>query len=117
MWMAKNCSRRRTRRGNYFSVVQWKRRKVLPKCRPTCVSDTRDYSKATCEQSLRDRTGIPETAPTLKMQMTTMMMMTQKTLNRPRSKYPSNHLPEASFQIQSHFDRQRRNSAEHLNLA
>src|SRR2546423_14064261 len=113
--MGKNCLLRRIGRGNYFSVVQSKRRKTSLKCPPKCVRDTRGYSKATCEPSLRDRTGISETAPTPKTQMT-MMMMTQKTPNCRRSKYSSNHLPEGSFQIQSHFDRQRRNSAEHLNL-
>src|SRR2546423_13763581 len=115
--MGKNCLRGRSGRGNFFSVVQSKRGKTSLKCPPTCVRDTRGYSKATCEPSLRDRTGISETAPTPKTQMTmTMMMMMQKTPNCRRSKYPSNHLPEGSFQIQSHFDRQRRNSAEHLNL-
>src|SRR6266404_5001239 len=97
--MEKNFLLRRTARGNCFSVVQSKRRKTSLECPPTCVSDTRSYSKAICEQLLRDT-----------------IMILEKILNHHRSTCRSTHLPARSFQIQSHFDGQRRNSAEHLNL-
>ncbi len=89
--------------------------KAQIECPPTCVSDTRSYSKAICEQLLRDTIMIPEVTPIPRTRMTTMMMM-EKTLNHHRSTCRSTHLPARSFQIQSHFDGQRRNSAEHLNL-
>ena len=77
---------RRIGRGNYFSVVQSKRRKTSVKCPPTCVSDTRSYSKATCEQLLRD-TIVMEMTPIPTTPMTRMMM--EKTLNRHRRTCPS----------------------------
>src|SRR6266513_2063581 len=101
--MEKNFLLRRTARGNCFSVVQSKRRKTSLECPPTCVSDTRSYSKAICEQLLRDTIMIPEVTPIPKTRMTTMMMM-EKTLNHHRSTCRSTHLPARSFQIQSHFE-------------
>src|SRR5436190_4995298 len=99
--MGKNSLPQRIRRGNYFSVVQSKRRKTSLKCPPTCVSDTRSYSKATCERLLRDTIIIPEMTPIPRTRMTMMM---KKTLNHHRSTCRSTHLPARWLQIQSHFD-------------
>src|SRR5689334_23016214 len=115
MSTARNWSQRRTGRGNCFLVVPSKHRKTSLKCPPTCVSDTRSYSKAICGQLLRDKIRIRKTAPTPRTQMTMTTTM-EKTLNPHRSRSPLNHLRERSFRIQSHFDRQRRNSAEPLDL-
>jgi hypothetical protein len=79
------------------------------------VSDTRSYSKAICEQSRRDlriteMTPIPRTR-------TTMAMTMKKLPIQYRSRFHFNQGPASCFQIQSHFDGQRRNSSEHLNPA
>src|SRR5262249_55540189 len=113
--MGKSFLPRRIVRGNCFSVVQSKRKKTSLKCPPMCVSDTRSYRKATCEQLLRDRIITPEMALMLRTPMTIMMMM-EKPPNHHRNRCPSTRLSARWFQVRSHFDGQRRNSAEHLNL-
>src|ERR1051326_1150805 len=113
--MEKSSLPRRIGGENVVLVVQSKRRKTSLKCPPMCASDTRSYSKATCEQLLRNRIITLEMAPLLKTPMMIMMMM-EKTLNHHRNRCPSTRLSARWFQIRSHFDGQRRNSAEHLNL-
>src|SRR5215467_8678053 len=80
-----------------------------------CVSDTRSCGKAICEQSRRElKIRRMMLIPTTRMTMA--MMMKTFRIHR-RSRFHFNLLPARSFQKQSHFDGQRRNSAEHLNLA
>src|SRR5439155_22936128 len=92
-----------------------KQRKTSIRSTAMCVSDTRSYGKASCEQSRRDlrtteMTPIPRTR-------TTMAMTMKKFPIHHRSRFHFNHPPAEWLQIQSHFDGQSRNSAEQLNPA